>query len=111
MKKLFVDFDGTISPIHYPNSLTEPPHSDCVKTLLKFKEQGFQIVIHSCRANPDLGLPRPKEAVAEMIDYLKKHNIPYDSIDTTKQLYSLLIDDRAGFDGDWSKILGAMNGT
>ncbi|MCI0564036.1 MAG: hypothetical protein MN733_36635 [Nitrososphaera sp.] len=92
--EIFVDFDGTISPCHYPDALTLPPVRECVEQMLDWKRRGFTIVIWSCRANPKV-VENSEESVAEMVAYLKKHGIPYDRIDTTKPLFNLLIDDRA----------------
>lgn len=97
--KIYVDFDGTISPCHYPEELTEPPHAHCVEKMRQWKTQGYTIVIYSCRANrsvfPDQTDERWQFFYQQMLDYLKKHNVPYDEIDTTKPLFQLLIDDRA----------------
>lgn len=101
-----VDFDRTISPVGFPNPLTEPPHPDCIKVLTEFKNRGYEIWIFSCRSNPDiLGYKESKRAEQEMSDYLVKHNIPHDSFFSEKPDYSLLIDDKAGFNGDWSQFL------
>jgi len=105
--EIYIDFDGTISPAHYPDKPTVPPFPNCVDTIKQFKQMGHTIIIYSCRANPDLfSKGKSFEATQEMVDYLNKWSIPYDRIDSGKPLYSILICDRAisAKDGNWNRI-------
>lgn len=101
-KEMFIDFDGTISPNHYPHPLIEPPFKGVKETLAALQANGHKIVIFSCRANKDLfGYTKSERSTNEMIDYLQKWSIPYDEVYYGKPLYEYLVDDRAGFDGNW----------
>jgi len=106
--EIYIDFDGTISPAHYPDKPVVPPFQNCVETIKKFKQMGHTIVIYSCRANQDLfSKIKSIEATQEMVDYLNRWSIPFDRIEYGKPLYSLLICDRAisSKDGNWERIL------
>lgn len=102
--QVFIDFDGTISPCHWPKPLVEPPHPDCKRSIDRWIEQGFEIVLWTCRANKELFGDTNDDVLNEAIDYLKKHEIKFHHIVTTKPDYHALIDDRAGFNGDWSQF-------
>lgn len=95
------DFDGTISPDHYPNKLLSPPNPGLVEYIKSLYNRGINIVIYSCRANPNIvNMDNCTIATAEMIEYLTKYDIPYHTIYVGKPLYGYLVDDRAGFDGN-----------
>ena len=99
--KVYVDFDGTISPDHFPAPLTKPPNDNCIALLNELRFRGYLIVISSVRANRELwrseGTPpsRIEEKIGEMMGYLAEHGVPYDEIDERKPLYELSLDDRA----------------
>lgn len=88
-------------PIIFPSPLTQPPFPECVRVISKWYDQGHNIVIFSCRANPlikeNTGQTDEEwlDSYKEMIDYLKKYNVPYHRIDTSKPFYKVLICDRA----------------
>lgn len=106
--RVLVDFDGTICPNHYPEELVSPPDPECIRLLRYWRECGYEIVIYSCRSNPDLGLGTALHW--DMVDYLKKHDVPYDAIEFNKPHCEVIIDDRAipVRRGDWSGVQSAM---
>lgn len=64
-----IDFDGTIVKDDYPRigSLV----ADAAETIAKFKRDGHEIVINTCRAG-DLAL--------DAINFLLAHNVPFDRV-------------------------------
>lgn len=102
MPAVLVDFDGTISPCHYPLPLTEPPRPECITLLRHLRDKGIEIVLWSARANEEL--PDCHQAVADMEAYMQKYLVPYDRIQWGKQMNLVgIIDDRAIAvrDQDW----------
>lgn len=97
---LLVDFDCTITLSRGYNS---PPNNEAVEALKKLHEK-YNIVIYSCRAN--CSVAGSGEYVL-LEDYLKKYDIPYDSIETEKPIFYRLIDDRCinPDQTSWSNIL------
>lgn len=98
--KIFIDFDGTICPnkfnkkdykigakVKYP-----PPTKNCVATIKRLYEEGHEIIIFSVRSN--LLVSKIKDGHDKMVAYLKKHKIPFTSIDSSKPHYSIIIDDK-----------------
>lgn len=71
-----------------------------VDALRRFRRQGYDIVIHSCRAN----WPEGREEIRAKLASIKFHESSRLVI-AEKPLAVAYIDDRAvAFDGDWSKI-------
>ncbi|GHT63789.1 hypothetical protein FACS189451_10900 [Bacteroidia bacterium] len=64
-----VDFDGTLHDGNYPK--IGNPKSGAISAMKKIKDDGHYIVIWTCRE----GEPQEK-----MIEWLKKKEIPYDTI-------------------------------
>lgn len=108
-KKILVDFDYTICP---DGDESNPPHPDCIKTLNKFKEQGYEIIIFSVRSN--LNETNRPTGHSNMIDYLIKYNIPFDDVHREKVHMKYIIDDRCfgipknGKNVDWTSILNKI---
>jgi hypothetical protein len=99
----FIDFDGTVCP-------DGDPQPECREVLKKLKEDNHTIVMYSCRSNPSCVFDH-EQATKEMIEYLKKHDIPFDGIEPNKPFFNFIIDDRAlgipltkAGDVDWAKI-------
>lgn len=108
----FIDFDNTIC------SSNGEPLPGCIETIRKLKETNT-IVIYSCRSN-DTCVENPLVATQEMVNFLTKHEIPYDKIKWGKPFFNYIIDDRAlgcPLDSkgnvDWTeinKLLEKLNG-
>ncbi len=97
---ILIDFDITISPVH---GFYEPPSIEVV-TAIKTLSEKYDICIYSTRCNKDLA---ETEGVEEMIKYLKKHSIPFNSVCENKPIFCAVIDDRSfnpNRDG-WDKIV------
>jgi hypothetical protein len=107
MKSIFVDFDGTICPNKDGNSYP-PPNPECIEVLKALKEAGNFIVIYSVRSNKEASSkPGGHEA---MIEYLILHDVPFDSVDSSKPHFRMVIDDKglgvpldSNKNVDWSK--------
>lgn len=100
---ILVDFDITISPVH---GFYEPPCPDVV-TAIKTLSQKYNICIYSTRCNEDLA---KTEGLDAMIQYLKDHEIPFNSICENKPIFCAVIDDRS-FNPDrdgWDKIVSDL---
>ena len=109
--EIFIDFDGTVSPKHFPEKLTEPPFEGCVEAISRLYREGHKITIFSCRFNREL-FNNPDAAQRkieqEMVEYLATYYIPYHTIYRGKPLYHLLIDDRgykASSSKEWKKVV------
>lgn len=70
----------------------------------EIKRRGWRIAIWTCRAD---------DLEESMIEWLDSNDFPYDTINenpwfetgSRKMYYDVLIDDRAGFDGNWDDAL------
>lgn len=83
-----IDFDGTISPTH---GFSMPPTLAAVDAIKKLFER-YTIGIYSCRFNSEIC---DRVDGLNVIEYLKKYDIPFDFIQYGKPLFTALIDDRA----------------
>lgn len=109
------DVDGVIfSPEHnYHPSRVGKLVTGCLTTLKWIKLRGHQIVIHSCRTNPEVNpLNHWGDFLEELIDTLKEHlvknSVPFDRIAVFKPIADWYFDDRANFtcwEGVKQKIL------
>jgi capsule biosynthesis phosphatase len=83
MKKLVVDFDNTISVTSGGDYQNSKPVTDLIDLLKKYKEEGFYIAIHSSRNmrtyESNVGKIN-KHTLPVMIEWLHKHEVPYDEI-------------------------------
>ena len=86
------DLDGVlcqhIRNNHPEDILKVNPIDKWVNVLKELKEKKHEIVIFTRRGI----LPKGRKLT---IEWLKKHNIPYDKLITNKPHYTMLIDDRA----------------
>lgn len=107
-KDIFVDFDGTICPNKNGDPYA-PPDPKCLETLKLLQDTGHKIVLYSVRCNQ---METNKlNGHIEMLEYLKKYNIPYDYFDYHKPHFRMVIDDKGlgvPLDGnknvDWTKV-------
>lgn len=96
--RLGVDFDGTICrstwSIDNPSAIPGDPIAENVAKLIRARNKGFKIWIHTSRPSSDY----------ELIEkYLEFWAIPFDGIETGKPLFYRYVDDRAvnAFDEEW----------
>ncbi len=90
-KEIFVDFDGTICPNKNGDSYP-PPSPECLEVLRALRAAGNLIVIYSVRSNKaesgKIG------GGVKMLEYLILHDVPFDSINTSKPHFRMVIDDK-----------------
>jgi capsule biosynthesis phosphatase len=102
MKRLVIDLDGTLtvdSPgVPYPD---KPPRPEVIAKLREYKAAGFAIVIATARNmrtfNNSVGHINAV-TLPIVIDWLRKHDIPYDEIHVGKPwcgLDGFYVDDKA----------------
>ncbi|MUH06918.1 HAD-IIIC family phosphatase [Commensalibacter melissae] len=102
MKRLVFDLDDTLtintSGVSYADKL---PNLPVIQKLRKYKKQGFEIIIQTARNmytyNGDIGKINAN-TLPIIIEWLKKHEIPYDEIYVGKPWCGkegFYIDDRA----------------
>lgn len=103
--RYFIDFDGTICPNN-----DGPPQKECIEVIKRLKECNHEIVIYSCRSNPDC-VQDSNQSTNDMIAYLNAYGVPFDRIERNKPLFNTIIDDRAigvpltdDYSVDWAKI-------
>lgn len=66
-----IDFDGTIVEDNYPNIGKLKDYADTV--IRNLKDDGHFIIIWTCRTNKPL---------LEAVDFLHKHDIPFDAVNS-----------------------------
>lgn len=106
-----IDFDGTIAEWgDYPD--VGPPTHGVKEALQKMKDRGFTILILSARTSDEMSkYPIDKQMQQKrMMEYLEKHEIPYDEVlKNDKPPATFYIDDRGiGFRGNWEEVLEEM---
>jgi hypothetical protein len=113
---IFIDFDGCISPKHFPMPLDEPPFDGCIEAIQRLHSEGNHITIFSCRFNRELfgnSDAAQNRIEQEMLDYLQKYEIPFHEIYRGKPHYHILIDDRgfkAASSEEWSNVIDFVHG-
>lgn len=76
---IVVDFDGTLSEDRKFPGMGEPMPG-AAKAINKLKDAGYEIVIFTCRMNLVHGARQAEEQRKAIIEWLDRHDIPYDSI-------------------------------
>ena len=90
MQSVYIDFDGTITPVH---GFSEDPKPEVINTINEWYDSGeIEVVIYSCRANPEVCDP---DDVQKMVKYLRQNGIRYHRIEPNKPHFRWLVDDRA----------------
>lgn len=83
MKRLIMDLDGTITSGEGGNYSEAVPQADVVAKMREYKAMGFDIVISTARNmrtyEGNVGKINV-HTLPVIIDWLKKHEIPYDEI-------------------------------
>lgn len=110
--KIAIDFDGTI--VEYDGykgcGVYGELKKDVAESIRKLKDAGHEIIINTCRSEDK-----------EIIDLLRKNDIPFDFINfhpdniklglSNKVYADYYIDDRAiEFKDNWSEIVDRING-
>ena len=89
--KYFIDFDGTICPNKNGDSYP-PPSPECLEVLRALREAGNLVVIYSVRSNK--AESGKIDGGIKMLEYLILHDVPFDSINTSKPHFRMVIDDK-----------------
>ncbi|WP_104746142.1 HAD family hydrolase [Helicobacter bilis] len=83
MKNIVIDLDGTLTEDIDVEYSDKPVRVEVVKRLKEYKAMGFNIIISTSRGmrtyNGDIGKINAK-VLPDIVAWLNKHNIPYDSI-------------------------------
>lgn len=101
MKKLVVDLDNTITLGDTKDYKNVSPNIELIKKLREYKNNGFEIVINTARNMKTYKGNVGKINIITLpliIDWLDKHNVPYDEIIVGKPWCGtdgFYIDDRA----------------
>jgi len=83
MKKLIVDLDGTLTCANTSDYEKVAPRLDVIEMLIKYKEQGFTIVISTARNMRTYEGNVGKiniHTLPIITKWLNQHNVPYDEI-------------------------------
>lgn len=101
MKKLIVDLDGTLTQANTSDYKSVLPRLDVIQQLVRYKEQGFEIVISTARNmrtyEGNIGKINI-HTLPIITEWLEEHNVPYDEILVGKPWCGhdgFYIDDRA----------------
>ena len=73
-----IDFDGVIhnsSKGFHDGTIYGDPIKGSIESIEHLREQGYEIVIYSCKANPDRPLIEGKCGVELIWDWLQKHGV------------------------------------
>lgn len=83
MKRIIIDLDGTITSRETSDYDGVIPNTDVVEALRKYRDDGFDIVIHTSRNmrtyEGNVGKINV-HTLPKIINWLEKHAIPYDEI-------------------------------
>jgi hypothetical protein len=113
-KTIAVDFDGTLCDFNYPD--IGPPKPGAIEALTRFRAEGYQVVIWSCRTCsyymdifcPDGEAPADRKVYQDMKAWLDRHGVPYDWIDMGdkgKPMCDFYVDDKAvRFKDNWPEV-------
>lgn len=82
-KRLIVDLDNTITITKNGDYVNSKPIQKTIDLLRKYKEEGFEIVIHSSRNmrtyEGNVGKINV-HTLPNIINWLNNHNVPYDEV-------------------------------
>lgn len=92
-KTLAIDFDGTICKYQpfKDGVIWQTPNEGAKEVITKLYEK-FNIAVFSCRARPDW--EDYEQSVANIEEWLKKYEIPFDLVTGIKPIAIAYIDDR-----------------
>ncbi len=107
--RIIIDLDGTICHLKQEGETYDMllPHSGALERLKELKNAGHYIIIQTARnmATCDSNLGKVMKNVGAItLNWLEKHQVPYDEIYFGKPNGHLYIDDRALRFSDWETI-------
>jgi len=108
---LAIDFDGTIAQQdgwEYPEM--GPPFHGVAEAIQKLKDQGFKILIYTCRLNQhNENNGTAEEELERLTQYLDQVGVPFDDFvvaEVGKPFAEYYIDDKGiRFNGDWNETV------
>lgn len=109
MKRICIDLDGVIANFKQNQETYSDvlPIDGAVEKINKLKEAGHYIIIFTARhmktCNGNVSLVIAKQGKITL-DWLAKHNVPFDEIHFGKPWADVYIDDNAFRFSDWSQI-------
>ncbi|TCI04121.1 capsular biosynthesis protein [Corallincola luteus] len=83
MKRIVIDLDGTITSAETSDYKNVSPNAAVVNKLKQYREQGFEIVIHTARNMRTYEGNVGKINVHTLpiiLEWLERHNVPYDEV-------------------------------
>jgi hypothetical protein len=111
-KRIIVDFDGTICGFAFPEC--GPPEPGVREALHQLHEEGFEIVIHSCRTatfwKGIFDVDNRLLHIGVIVKYMEEHDLEYDSLlidrNFDKPMAQFYVDDRGvPYRGAWSAVV------
>ena len=100
-KKIVIDLDDTLCTTKNGDYINSVPKNDVINKLSEYKEAGFEIVIYTARNmrtyDGNINLIKTN-TLPIIIEWLKKHKVPYDQIIVGKPWPSFggfYVDDKA----------------
>lgn len=117
-KTLAIDLDGTLAEYRrgdFREGVIGPPLPGAREAMLRFRELGYRLLIHSARFGSDIvDGPAKRESIAEsVVAWLKLHDIPFDDLwrGEGKPACWCYVDDAAiRFTGDWPMVVAEVEG-
>lgn len=112
-KRICIDVDGTICHFKQPGQTYDDvlPLSGAAEALQQLKSEGWEIVISTARGQSTYNNNTGKvtaNTLFNLINWLKKWNIPYDEI-WQKPNCEFFIDDRGIEFNNWANVLSEIN--
>ena len=107
--KICIDLDGVICELRKPGQTYAEvqPLSGAVEKIRSLKEDGHYIIIYTARhwktCNGNVGLILARQGLTTL-QWLERHDIPYDEIHFSKPYADVYIDDGAVRFVSWDKI-------
>jgi len=103
---LYIDFDGTIATDEFPGA--GPPKPYVKETLTNLRKK-YTIHVYSCRTSSEWSKIfsdfKQDEQVLFIKKYMRKHKIPYDSIEMSNKPTGIFIgDENIEFKENWKEI-------
>lgn len=75
---LAIDFDGVIhrsSKGFHDGTIYDDPIEGSIESLIQLSEMGFELIIYTCKANPERPLIDGKNGIDLIWDWLDKHGL------------------------------------
>ena len=109
-----LDFDGVIyknSKGFHDGTLYDDPIDGAIESIKSLHEEGFRIIIHSCKCNPERPLINGMSGKELIRKWLKKYKISYavEQIVHIKPNALAYVDDKGIRFENWSNTLKELN--